>query len=70
MELQVIPVMVSQPTGDVKYIGDTTFELPEKRNLLIRDKKGGESVEHFDQDVPDNKKWSVRVLLEITETNA
>ena len=68
MDITEIPIRVSVPSGDILYRGDETFVLEARRELLIQDKKGGDKVEHFKQDVPAGKKWSVRLLLEITET--
>jgi len=70
MELTAIPIKVAQPTGDILYRGDETFVLEEGRQLLIKDSKGGGPVERFKETVPDGKAWSVRLLLEITETDA
>ena len=70
MELTAFPIKVEAPTGDTLYRGAEAFSMEAGRQLLIREKKGGESEDHFERDVPDGKQWSVRIVLEITETDA
>jgi len=69
IQLAAIPIKVPVPSGDMLYRGDETFELEAGRRLRIRDQGGGAAVERFDEEVPAGKTWSVRVLLEITETS-
>lgn len=70
MDITAIPIKVETPTGDTLYRGETVFSMAQKRELLVKESKHGDAIEHFQQAVPDGKKWSVRLLLEITETNA
>jgi len=70
MDLTAYPIKVAQPTGDTLYRGDETFVLEAGRKLIIKDRDGGDGTERFKETVPAGKKWSVRLLLEITETDA
>jgi hypothetical protein len=70
MELSTIPIRTLTPTGDILYRGDETFTLAAGRKLIIRDKEGDSVVDRFEEKVPAGKQWSVRILLEITETGA
>ena len=70
MELIAIPIRVAALTGDILYRGDETFKMEAGRKLIIREKRGGAETDHYSETVPDGKQWSVRLLLEITETDA
>jgi len=68
MELQAIPIMVSQPSGNTKYVGTAVMEAAAGREVLIKEHKHGDPVEHLAMTVPQGKHWSVHVSVEITET--
>jgi len=70
MELTAIPIKVETPTGDILYRGDETFGLSAGTRMQVRDNETGDPVNRFNESVPAGKKWSVRILLEITETDA
>jgi len=70
MEIESIPIKVAVATGDILYHGDETCLLTAGQELVIRTKKDGSPTNLFKESVPENKVWSARILVEITETSA
>jgi hypothetical protein len=68
MDLTPIPIKVEAPTGDTLYEGDETFTVVAGKTLKIETSPNGEDI--LETECPVGKVWSVRVLVEITETNA
>ena len=70
MDLDSIPIKAEVFTGDTLYVGESVVAISAGQFLQIRYGTMASFVTETQEQCPEGKKWSVRLLVEITETDA